>query len=394
MKILVLGDPHFGGGYSLGRVDQHLHLNSRLLDFSNTFDYVIDYLTNNNINNFFITGDIFEHRRPHASEINIFSQKVERLSSLKINTYIIVGNHDLIKEQKITTIDFLNLLKLPYVKVFSEIGSVQLDGLDVILIPFKSKEMLCCSTNEDAVEKISLLINYEREKLNGNKLIAIGHLMLQGTLIGDVVLEGSPGEVVLPQNMFNDFEAVIMGHVHPHMVIRKHPFMTYLGSMECKDFNEAKYKKYFLTIDVNKEIDYMFGELPVRKLYEISTDQSSAEDGEDATEGVLNYLNNLVEINDLKDSIVRVEVVVNEKSLYNLNKDKIRNHLKQFHKIHYCVGIYPQVVTKRQLRKSTITERNDPITSFLEYIELEGDLDIRNKMKLIGSKIISEKDKI
>lgn len=396
MKIVILGDTHFGGGFSLGKIDSNSHLNTRLLDFSNTFDYVIDYMENNEVNHFFITGDIFDNRRPQASELSLFSKKICRLSELGIQTYVVIGNHDLIKEQSATTLDVLSSLKLPLVHIFPDMESIVCnDMFNIIFLPFRTKEMLDCSTNDGAVERIKSFLQYEIKRLNNNKpVIVIGHLMIQGTMIGNSVLDAAPGEVVLPPEIFKGINGVIMGHVHPHIIVKKKPFIVHLGSMECKDFGEGKHKKYFLSMDIeDNKVSYCFEQLPVRSLYDISIDQSFANNGKEATEGVLSYLKRFSKENKIDGSIMRIEITINEKCLYDLEKETIRQYLKQVGKIFYCVGIYPQVISKRQLRKASITEHNDPLTSFIEYVELEEDLSIRDKMKQVGSKIITDRGK-
>lgn len=395
MRIVILGDTHFGGGFALGKTDLSSHLNTRLLDFSNSFDYVVDYMINNHVNHFFITGDIFENRRPQASELSLFSKKICRLSELGIHTHIVIGNHDLIKEQSATTLDVFDYLNLKFLHIYSDIESVVCDNsLNVIFLPFRTREMLNCNSNEEAVERISSLLQYEVKKLDKKPTIIIGHLMIQGTAIGNAVLDASPGEVVLPSNIFKNFDSVIMGHVHPHIIVKKKPFIVHLGSMECKDFGEGKHKKYFLAIDVNEnKLSYCFEQLPVRSLYELTIDQSQAISGKEATNDSMRQIKNFSLKNDLKDSIIRIEIIINEKCLYDLELDTIKRELKQTHKINYCVGIYPQVVSKRQLRKASITEHNDTLTSFTEYVELEEDIEIKNKMRLVGSKIIMDRGK-
>lgn len=399
MKIVILGDTHFGGGFALGKTDFNSHLNTRLLDFSNSFDHVVDYMINNHVGHFFITGDIFENRRPQASELSLFSQKIQRLSELEIHTHIVVGNHDLIKEQSTTTLDVFSSLKLPFVHIYSNIESIVCgkppNEVNIIFLPFRTREMLNCTTNEEAVERISSFLQYETKKLNNkNPTIVIGHLMIQGTTIGNAVLEASPGEVVLPTQIFKGFNSVVMGHVHPHIIVKKRPFIVHLGSMECKDFGEGKYKKYFLSIDVDDgKLSYCFEQLPVRLLYDFTIDQSLAVSGKEATDDSILQIKNFSTKNNLKDSIIRVEIVINEKCLYDLDIEAIKRNLKQEHKVNHCIGIYPQIVSKRQLRKATITEHNDPLTSFTEYVELEEDVTMRDKMRLVGSKIIIDRGK-
>ena len=113
MKAVILGDVHFGVGAALGKTDKNKRLNSRLLDFSKTFDYVIDYMISNDVKIFIITGDIFEYRRPRASELGIFAEKIQRLEEHGIETHIVAGNHDIIADERSTTIDVLQKLKLP-----------------------------------------------------------------------------------------------------------------------------------------------------------------------------------------------------------------------------------------------------------------------------------------
>lgn len=399
MKVVVLGDTHFGGGFSLGRVDPHSHLNTRLLDFSHTFDYVVDYMINNGVSHFVITGDIFEYRRPQAAELSIFSQKIHRLMDLGIQTYVVIGNHDLIREQRMTTLDVLKSLKLSHLYIYSDIDSATctdgIESLNMVFFPFRTREMLDCTTNEEAVERLSQRLKYHVERFdNKAPTIVIGHLMIQGTKIGDAVLEASPGEVVLPPNMFKGLNGVIMGHIHPHMIVRKRPFITYVGSMDCKDFGEAKHKKHFLSINIeDKKLQYVFEQLPVRPLYDLMIDQSNADSGKRAVMGVQKFIKDFASENDLQGSIIRVSVLINEKCLFDFDKDAVRKFLRKEHKIFHCVGIYPQLTSRRQLRKATITERINPLESFNEYLELEDDVDMRESMRVFGTRIIRDGSK-
>jgi len=396
MKVVILGDTHFGGGYSLGKIDSHRQLNTRLIDFSNTFNYVVDYMIDNGVRHFIITGDVFEYRRPQASELSLFSEKIYRLSELGIHTHIVIGNHDLIQEQRATTIDVLRRLKLPKVHVYADIDSVACDDGDTsdiinfIFFPFRTKRMLDCKTNDEAVNRLSDRLRYEIRGISKGPKILVGHFMLQGTMLGNTVLEGHGGEVVLPQSMFKGLDAVVMGHIHPHQIVKKSgPLITYVGSMERKDFGDAKDHKYFLLVETcNEDIAFKFEKLPVRPVYDITIDQSLVK--ESVTNGCIRFLRDHAKRNEMLGAIVRINIFINEKSLYDLDKDMIRAFLKKLN-VHNCVNIHTQVVTKRQLRKSTITERIDPLKSFIEYLDLVEDRQMREQMRQVGSKIIKER---
>jgi exonuclease SbcD len=399
MKVVILGDTHFGSGYSMGRMHQYRRINTRLLDFSNTFDFVVDYMVSNSVFHFVITGDIFEHRRPQASELSIFSEKICRLEELGIHTHIVIGNHDLIREQKATTIDVLKNLKLPKTSIYSDISSVSCnDGSDniinLIFFPFRTRYMLDCTTNKEAVDRFSERLQYESKGISNNgPKILIGHLMLQETRLGNTVLESNAGEVVLPHSIFKELDAVVMGHIHSHQIIQKDPFITYIGSMERKDFGESNVGKYFLLVDYSDgKLIFNFKKLPVRDLYNITVDQSSAKNGEEVRKGVEEYLIQYNKIHNMYGSIVRLTIFIDEQALFNLNRDAIKAFMKEKLKIQHCVsGIHIQIVSEKQLRKASITEYNDPLISFYEFLKLEKDDEIKKCMKEIGTQIIKER---
>jgi len=396
MKIVILGDTHFGCGYSMGKIMPYSKLNSRLVDYSNTFDYVVDYMVENGVSHFVLTGDIFENRRPQASELSLFSEKIRRLEERGIYTHIVVGNHDLIREQRATTIDVLQKLKLPRTFIYPDVSSVACtengNVLNVIFFPYRTKYMLDCTTNEEAIGRLSDRLQYELRGIsNSGPKILVGHFMLQGTKLGNVVLDGSAGEVVLPAKMFDGLDAIVMGHIHPHQIVQRNPLITYVGSMERKDFGESDVKKYFLIVDLDdKNFTFRFEQLPVRSLYDITIDQSLADNGHDAMTGSIAYLEQYNNNHKLAESIVRITIFLNDKALFEFDRDQIKDFIKEKMKVSHCLSIHVQIVSKRQLRKDSITERKSPSESFLEYLELIEDSQLRERMKDIGLKIITE----
>jgi exonuclease SbcD len=400
MKAVILGDTHFGGGYSLGKTDQFCQTNTRLIDFSNTFDFVVDYMIENSIFHFIITGDIFEHKRPQSAEASLFSEKMFRLSDLGIHTHIIIGNHDLDYALKATTVDVLKNLKLPYVHIYSDIQSIECtDGTDdvmnFIFFPFRTRKMLKCSTNDEAIQRLSDRLQYEiRGISNQGPKILVGHLMLQGTKLAGGIADNHVGELVLPTKMFKSLDGTIMGHVHPHNILNKNPLIAYVGSMERKKFDEGKDDKYFLVIETKEnELVYNFEQLPVRGIFDIVIDQSEAENSQEAVKGIHEGLIDFAKNNDLFGSILRIQVFINEKALHGISNNKIVRFMKKNFNIHHCVGIHWQISSKRQLRKETITERSVPLQSFNEYLDLSEDTPLREKMRAIGTKIINDRSK-
>jgi hypothetical protein len=162
--------------------------------------------------------------------------------------------------------------------------------------------------------------------------------------------------------------------------------------MERKDFGEENVSKYFLTIaQKGGQLSFTFVPLPVRQLHDLTVDQSTAASGALATQGAKEWLAEYANKHDMVESIVRLTIFVNEKALFDMDKDSIRLFVRKVLKANNCVSIHTHVVSERQLRKSTITEKNDPRAAFCEFLELVDDADTRRRMHDVGLRIIEER---
>jgi exonuclease SbcD len=394
MKIAVLGDPHFGAGYALGKIDPYRQLNTRLLDHSNTFDHAIDQIADEGVSHLVVTGDIYEHRRPEASQIALFSEKLSRLADMGVHTHIVVGNHDLIRAHKTTTIDMLHQLKLPMVHVYSEVGSFHCEdasgSANLILFPFRTRYMLQCPTNEKAVEYLSSRLDYEMGSFEfPAPVILVGHFALQGSKSQDISLEKHAlYEIVLPLDMFDDMDMVVMGHVHQFQVMRTDPLVVHLGSMERTDFGEARFGKYLMLITAEgSDLSYEFRPLPVRALHDITIDCTKCEGS--AMAHVMTQLEDIASKRRMFGSIVRVEILIDEKDARNVSTDDVMRKLIKGMAVGNCVGVSTTVISHRQLRDSSITERLNPLEAFERYLKLIDDAETRDLMRQHGSRIIN-----
>jgi hypothetical protein len=97
--------------------------------------------------------------------------------------------------------------------------------------------------------------------------------------------------------------------------------------------------------------------------------------------------------NSLFGSITRLNIFVNEKTVQEIDHDEIIGFVKKELMAYHCTGIHLQVTAKRQLRKASITEKIDPISSFNEYLELEEDAVMKERMRELGIGIISKRCK-
>jgi len=402
MKLVVLGDPHFGGGYALGRIDPYRRVNSRLMDHENTMGHVVDFCADHDVSALVITGDIYEHRRPDASQISAFSEKLAVLTDIGVDTHIVVGNHDLVRAHKTTTIDMLKHLRLPNVHVWSEIDSVYCEdprggtGINLAFMPFRTRQMLDCSDNASAVERLKDRLQFEVLGMErpGPKIV-VGHLALEGARNKGILLDQyMVSEIVLPVSMFGgmDLDAVVMGHIHQHQVLCKDPLVVHVGAMERSDFGEASQPRYFLVVDTDTDPpSYNFRPLPVRGLYDIAVNRSSVSpDDSSIMDGILDEIRGYASQRKLSGCIARVDISVNDAVVGRIDSERIKSLLMKELGVHHCTGVSVTVVSKRQLRSSEITERVKPKEAFNKWLELVDDDGLRERLRRHGNKIIDE----
>jgi DNA repair protein SbcD/Mre11 len=392
MRIIVLGDPHFGGGYALGRIDPYRQVNTRLLDHSMTFDKVIDFAVEHGVDHVVLTGDIYEHRRPEASQMAVFSEKLARLSELGIHTHMVAGNHDIVRAHKATTMDKFRLLKLPMVHVYNDIGSYRCQdgsgkGANLVFLPFRTRQMLQCWSNEDAIAFLKDRLDHEVQDLgNDDPNILVGHLALQGSRQhGGELEEHTIFDIVLPLSMFGEFDAVLMGHIHPFQLLSENPLVAHVGSMERTDFGEAGQPKVFAFIEiVGGKLAWEFVPLPVKPLCDLSIDKST-EQPSGLMDGIFQWIRDYGSRHMLANSIARIEVTVGESAAHAVDTAEIMRFMMQEMRVSHCVGVHAVVLSKRQLRDSTITEKTDKRAAFVKWLELNvGDAVLRDEMRKAG----------
>jgi len=394
MKIGVIGDNHFGSGYNMGRLDPKTQINSRLLDFENTFNSIIDSFVKRNVKAVVLTGDIFETRHPTSVQLNIFSKCVQRTIDFGMEVIINVGNHDQQRHTSTTTVDIFNKLKLPKLKVYSEIDLHTLnDNTHLILMPYRDRKMMGADTNSNAILKIETEINQISKDLKGTKII-VGHFMLEKSPEDSDPDTFSINELILPLSMFDNYDVVIMGHIHKHQVVsNKKPIIIYSGSMDKVSFGERGHQKISIIIDTDDIENFEIIKTKVRNLFVLEldyTDENLIKD--EINNKIMEDINYIDQEHSLKNSISKVIIKVNENNLYYINQPEIKNFIVD-KKVKFCTGIHINSTNNRQLRNSAINEtlsKKKAIVSFINGL-IEQD-NIKRKLLVCAEKIMEEVD--
>ncbi len=192
MKIALLNDTHFGA-----RND-----NPAFVKYFNRFydEIFFPYLIQNDIKTLIHLGDVVDRRKfinfntAHNFQENFW----KRLWNLKIDTHIILGNHDTYYKNT-NKVNFTHLIKTfdgenePC--IYEKPTTVNFDGLDILLLPW-----ICPETEEESIFEID----------NSHAEVCMGHLEIKGFEMH----KGHFQEVGLDMNQFKRFDKVLSGHYH------------------------------------------------------------------------------------------------------------------------------------------------------------------------------------
>ena len=193
MKIALLNDTHFGC-----RNDS-----PAFISYHNRFydEIFFPYLIENKIDTLIHLGDVVDRRKfINFNTAHNFQKKFwKRLWELKIDTHIILGNHDTYYkntnevnsiEQLVTSFDGVNE---PW--IYTRPKEVELGGCRILFLPW-----ICDDNYEDSIHAID----------HSNADICFGHLEIKGFEMHG----GHMNEHGLERDQFRRFEKVLSGHFH------------------------------------------------------------------------------------------------------------------------------------------------------------------------------------
>jgi len=382
LKILHFADLHLGVE-TYGRLDPATGLSSRLLDFLNVLDQVVDYAIDNKIDLVLFCGDAYRTREPTQTHQREFAKRINRLSTRGIPIFLLVGNHDLPNAiGRATTTEIFDTLAIKNVYVSNRpdiyriptaSGIVQVASLpwlrrSALLTREESKNLSLDQLNQRLEQALSSVIANSVSKIDP-KLPAIlaAHVWVSGAKVGSErsMVIGQEHALLLSDIAQPAFDYVALGHIHKHQVLNTNPPVVYPGSLERLDFGEEKDEKgfYVLELDPSKKsgerlVSFDFHQVKGRRLLTISV-EIEPEDA-DPTGTVLRAIAG----EQVKDAIVRLSI--NLPAEGGLRDGEIRDVLKEAHYLTIAREI--KGVPRLRLGKGTV-EEIIPLDALKVYLE-------------------------
>lgn len=231
MKIVILGDTHFGA-------------RSDSLDFHRYFqrfyeEVFFPYLKENNITTIFQMGDLFD-RRKFINFNSLYLSRKYFFDICKVNDitlHTLIGNHDVafkntleVNSPSLLVTDYSNII------VYTDFASVDFDGLAVDVVPW------LCDDNEAKIFK---------QIKDSKSEICFGHFEISGFEMD----KGNVCEIGIDKKSLSKYDIVLSGHFH-HKSSDKN--ITYVGTPYEMTWSDYKDPKGFHVFDTEtREMEFI-----------------------------------------------------------------------------------------------------------------------------------------
>jgi len=339
MKIAILNDTHFGV-----RNDSEAFRNYQLRFYNEIF---FPYLEKHNIKTLIHLGDVVDRRKfINFQTASIFrKQFFDRLWKQKIDTHIIIGNHDTYfkNTNEVNAIDNLYTsfdgINEPF--IYTRPKVVEFDGVPILFMPW-----ICDDTREESIH----MLNTAKADL------CFGHLEIKGIEMQNGVINEHGND----KADFNRFERVVSGHFHKHTDDGQ---IFYCGAQYEMTWSDYQDPKGFHIFDTEtREMERIWNPLTIHKKI-IYDDKKKSYDSFDI-QPYHNHFIKLIVLNKTDDEQFDkfVERLYNEITVHDLN----------------IIEDYSDI--KASVRDDVIEMGEDTVTFLNNYVDqLETDV---NKTKL------------
>lgn len=361
MKLLHFADLHIGM-INYSRMDPETGLESRLLDFLHTLDFIVDTAIKEKVDVVLFAGDAYKTRDPSPTQQRGFGQRLKKLSKNNIPVVLVVGNHDSPNvESKANTLDIYSALEIDNIHVSRkpEFLNIQTKSgnLQVITLPWLQKE-----DYKTIGEKLVSMYGQIKSDMPA---VLVSHAEVEGASYGSEKGLALANDVTVPLSLLTDrrLSYVALGHIHKHQVLSKNPLVVYSGSPERVDFGEEKEEKGFCLVTIKDgKLDCDFISTNARQFLTITIDLQALD--QDPTATILNTIKK----QELDDKIVRVIINIPADLDKEIEMDKVKKALLATH----CVAGISRNIERKKRSKIDGTEEVEkltPIEALRKYFE-------------------------
>ncbi len=388
LRLLHFADLHLGIE-THGTFRPELGHSTRVLDFLQAFDQIIETALAERVDAVLFAGDAFKNPDPSPTLQRYFAQRIQRLIAAGIPCVLLVGNHDRPSNlARSTPIDIYAALQLPNVRVGGSLEAFLLETpggpLQIVTLPWIPKRIFLAHDELRDASPAELDRHFKdaigreiRNSLSGLDpslpAVFLGHLSMEGGRFGSErsALLGDDPVFALDELGLDaaPVDYVALGHLHAHQVLHHRPPVVYAGSVERIDFGEEREEKGFVIVTIAtgthpRTVQWEFRPLrtrPMRTLrFELVTDAPREE------------LHRALERRaaEIADAIVRVFVRVPPEYVGTIRVNEFRRRLLELGAAHVGGILLETERVSRPRVEVTREARHDPVSLLERWVQI------------------------
>ena len=284
IRLLHFADLHVGME-NYGKLDPQTGISSRIRDFLDRLDEIVDFAFAHEADLVVFAGDAFKTRDPDPTQQREFARRIKKLAD-RVPVFMLVGNHDIPGiAARATSIDIFSTLDVTNIKVGRGIGSqvIQTRRGPVFLgwVPFPVRSRLIAQEDhrgasvEELDRAVGALISGELADLARQAAeqdmprVLVGHFSVAGATYGSERSVMLGRDLIIQKSALADpaWDYVALGHIHKHQnltpahprgapdaesVDARLPPIVYSGSLERIDFGEEVEDKGFCWVKLER----------------------------------------------------------------------------------------------------------------------------------------------
>jgi len=246
MMTIHFADVHLGTEL-YGLCDPETGINTRVLDFLESMDILVNTAKKEQVGLVLFAGDAFKSRTPNPTHVYQFALRIKELASVA-PVVMVVGNHDYVGYGRISPIKIFGKMS-DNVHVLDDVASyVDFSGVRVVALPWLPGIRKC-----DVVEIANMLNNVLDSTPEDYVRILLTHCSIEGAACGSEHIVMFGRDTTYPLELFDGFDYVAAGHIHKHQSLRiGNTCIVYPGSLERLDFGEEQDSKGFVLVDIKR----------------------------------------------------------------------------------------------------------------------------------------------
>jgi len=368
MRILHFSDLHIGVE-NYGRPDPKTGLSTRLGDFLDSLDQVVEFTLNEGVDLVLLAGDAYKGRDPTQTHQREFAKRLNRLSQAGIPTFLLVGNHDLpAASSRATAVDIFPTLEVANIHVGNSLKTYDVatpsGPLQVLAVPWPRRSAILSREDSRGMSIEQVRQTLEERLTDGIEAAAsqldptipailTGHVTVNGATVGTErsMMLGQDHVLLVSALDRPQVEYIALGHIHKHQILRPDPPMVvYSGSLQRVDFSEEGDEKGFCVIDLDpaapqgqRMTKFEFHKLDARSF--VTVDVTVERQDVDPTATVVRAIAR----KEIAGAVVRVRISLAAESDAHLKETEIRAALEP---AHFIASISREVAGTRRTRIS------------------------------------------